>query len=157
MSDSADVVVFATDHGLEDGMQVTLSGGTFQINSTAAAQPAVFTVRNHTNDRFELFSADGLTKQNITSVTTPATVSNGTVVVSNVKGNFIEGETLVGQTSNNTATIQQETIGFKGVQSKEINEVKQIGMAGSPTYTADADLTSTYGDNFNLQVWVIER
>ena len=151
MSDSADVVVFATDHGLEDGMQVTLSGGTFQINSTAAAQPAVFTVRNHTNDRFELFSADGLTKQNITSVTTPATVSNGTVVVSNVKGNFIEGETLVGQTSNNTATIQQETIGFKGVQNKEINEVKQIGMAGSPTYTADADLTSTYGDNFNLQ------
>ena len=72
MSDSADVVVFATDHGLEDGMQVTLSGGTFQINSTAAAQPAVFTVRNHTNDRFELFSADGsVSYTHLTLLTTP--------------------------------------------------------------------------------------
>jgi len=149
-TDGTDVVIFATDHGLEDGMQVTLSGGNFEIDSTTATQPALFTVRNHTNDRFELFSADGLTKQNITSVTTPATVEHGCVVVSNVNGNFIEGETLVGQTSNNTATIQQETIGFKGVQNKEITEVKQIGMAGSPTYTSDADLTSSLGDNFIL-------
>ena len=151
MSASADVVVFSGTRGLEDGMQVTLSGGDFQIDSTAATQPAVFTIRNHTDDRFELFSADGKTKQNITSVTTPATVQHGNVVVSNVKGNFIEGETIVGQTSNSSASIQQETIGFKGVQNREINEVKQIGMAGSPTYTADTSIDNTYGVNDTIQ------
>ena len=50
--------------------------------------PAVFTIRNHTDDRFELFSADGKTKQNI--IGNYATVQHGNVVVSNVKGNFIE-------------------------------------------------------------------
>ena len=151
MSTIADVVVFSGTRGLEDGMQVTLSGGDFLIDSVPATQPAVFTIRNHTADRFELYSADGLTKQNITSVTTPATVQHGNVVVSNVKGNFIEGETIVGQSSNSSAAIQQETIGFKGVQNREINEVKQIGMAGSPTYTADASIDNTYGVNETIQ------
>ena len=40
-------------------------------------------------------------------------VQHGNVVVSNVKGNFIEGETIVGQTSNNSATIQARNIRFR--------------------------------------------
>ena len=32
----------------------------------------------------------------------------------------------------------------------DISQVKQIGMSGSPNYTADVDLTSTYGDNLTI-------
>ena len=42
------------------------------------------------------------------------TLTHGVVVVSNVQGEFSAGETIVGQTSNNTATIQADTIGRKG-------------------------------------------
>ena len=52
-------------------------------------------------------------------------------------------KTIVGQTSSNTATIQADTIGRKGVLTRDISATKQI-MAGKSTYTADADLTSTY-------------
>ena len=33
---------------------------------------------------------------------------------------------------------------------KEFNQTKGISMAGSPTYTADVDLTSTYGSQKTL-------
>ena len=55
------------------------------------------------------------------------------VVVSNVKGTFSAGETVSGQTSNVSGTIQSNILGRKGVELKDITAVKQIGMAGSPT------------------------
>ena len=69
------------------------------------------------------------------------------MVLSNVKGTFAAGETIVGQTSSNSATIQASRLGLDAVKTKDITAVKQIGMAGSPTYTADTDLSTTYGTN----------
>ena len=77
----------------------------FQIDSTAYTV-GTYCVRNATTNTFELFSADGLTAQNVTSTSSMPTLTHGVVVVSNVKGEFSAGETIVGQTSSNSATIQ---------------------------------------------------
>jgi len=143
-------VVTLSAHGFVDGQQINVSGGSFQIDSTAYTA-GTYCVRNATTNTFELFSADGLTAQNVTSTSSMPTLTHGVVVVSNVKGEFSAGETIVGQTSSNSATIQADTLGRKGVLTRDITAVKQIGMAGSPTYTADADLTSTYGSNKEIQ------
>ena len=103
--------------------------------------------RNATANTFELFSADGTYCSKCNFNIFNAYVNTWCCLVSNVQGEFSAGETIVGQTSNNSATIQADTIGRKGVQTRDISAVKQIGMAGSPTYTADADLTNTYGLN----------
>src|SRR5210317_784743 len=142
-------VVTLNGHGFTDGQQITLSGGSFQIDSTAYTE-GVYSVRNATTNTFELYSADGTTAQNVTSFSSAPTVAHTVVVLSNVEGTFSAGEVITGQTSNATGTIQADTLGFKGVRTRDISAVKQIGMAGSPTYTADTDLTSTYGTNTNI-------
>ena len=48
--------------------------------------------------------------KNVTSFSSAPTATHGVVVVSNVQGEFSAGETIVGQTSNNTATIQADTM-----------------------------------------------
>ena len=150
ISSASPGVVSLTAHGFVDGQQINVSGGSFQIDSTAYTQ-GTYCVRNATANTFELFSADGLTAQNVTSTSSMPTITHGVVVVSNLQGEFSAGETIVGQTSNNSATIQADTIGRKGVLTRDITAVKQIGMAGSPTYTADTDLTSSNGTNEEIQ------
>src|SRR6056300_1189098 len=142
-------VVTLNGHGFTDGQQITLSGGSFQIDSTAYTE-GVYSVRNATTNTFELYSADGTTAQNVTSFSSAPTGAHTVVVLSNVEGTFSAGEVITGQTSNATGTIQSDTLGFKGVRTRDISAVKQIGIAGSPTYTADADLTSTYGENITI-------
>ena len=140
-------VVTLTAHGFNDGQQITVSGGSFQIDSTAYAE-GIYTVRNATANTFELYGADGTTSQNVTSFSSGPTLQHTTIVLSNVKGTFSAGEVVTGQTSSATSTIQNDRLGFLGVRTRDISAVKQIGMAGSPTYTADTVLTSTYGDNY---------
>ena len=139
-------VVTLNAHGFVDGQQIVLSGGNFQIDSSAYT-PGTFTVRNATTNTFELYGADGTTAQNVTAYTSGPTMTHGVVVLSNVKGSFAINENIVGQTSNGSATIQPDRLGLKGVATRDISAVKQIGMAGSPTYTADTDTSSTYGTN----------
>ena len=38
------------------------------------------------------------------------------------------------------ATVQFDSIGCKGFEQKDFNQVKGISMAGSPTYTANTSL-----------------
>ena len=78
------------------------------------------------------------------------TAAHGVVIVSNVQGTFSAGETITGGTSSNTADIQADAVGFKGVTSHDFTAVKQIAMAGSPTFTADTALDATNGDNTTL-------
>ena len=75
------------------------------MNSSAYTE-GTFTVRNATTNTFELFGADGTTSQNVTAFTSGPTMTHGVVVLSNVKGTFAINETITGQTSNNSATIQ---------------------------------------------------
>ena len=139
-------VVTLNAHGFVDGQQISLSGGSFEIDSSAYT-PGTYTVRNSTTNTFELYGADGTTAQNVTSFASGPTMTHGVVVLSNVKGSFAINETITGQTSNGSATIQPDRLGLKGVSTRDITAVKQIGMAGSPTYTADTDTSSTYGVN----------
>src|SRR6056300_591795 len=143
-------VVTLNDHGLNDGQQINLTGGTWQIDSSATNDATIYTVRNATTNTFELYESDGTTAVNVTSFSAAPTVKHTTIVVSNVEGTFSAGEVLTGQTSNSSLTLQSDALGFKAVRTRDITAVKQIGMAGSPTYTADTDLTSTYGTNTTI-------
>ena len=136
-------------HGLKDGQQVNVSGGSMSIASTAYT-PGIFTIRNSTTNTFELYSSDGLTPQVVTAFSSSPTFTHTTIVLSSVKGTFTAGETISGQTSNVSGTLQSDVLGLKAATTREVSAVKQIGMAGSPTYTSDTDLTSTHGANLDL-------
>ena len=48
-------------HGFVDGQQITLSGGTYSVNSVVNSGDRVCVVRNTTTNTFELFDSDGTT------------------------------------------------------------------------------------------------
>ena len=141
-------VVTSTGHTFKEGQQVTIAGATWQVDSSAQGT-AVFTVRNPDANTFEIYDTDG-NAVNVTSYTSGGTATHGVVVISNTSGTFVAGETITGGTSSNTAVIQSNAVGFNAVQEYDIHNVKQVGMAGSPTYTADTALDNTYGENFVL-------
>ena len=85
-------------------------------------------------------TADGTTSLNVTAQSGNPTAAHTTVVLSNVQGTFSAGETVTGDSSNATGSIQADSIGFKGATSFDFEQTKQVGMAGSPTYTADTVL-----------------
>jgi len=143
-------VVTLNAHGFTDGQQITLSGGNYQVDSTTVSSDTIYTVKNTTTNTFELYDASGTGFPNVTTFTSGPTAKHTVVVLSDVQGFFEAGEIINGATSNVTGTIQTDRFGYKGVRIADTSEVKQIGMSGSPNYTADTDLTSTYGDNFTL-------
>jgi len=147
---SPGVVSFAAPHNFKEGQVITFDAISAQDQTVAIQTTTKFVVRNVLSGSFELYKEDGVTPTNINQYTSSANVVHGVVVVSNVQGTFIAGETITGGTSSNTATIQDNKLGFKGVTSYDFPQVKQIGMAGSPTYTADTALDNTYGVNTNI-------
>jgi len=146
-SASPGVVTISGGHNFIEGQQITLAG-TYEVDS-AAVSTAVYTVRNPDSTTFELYETDGTTAVNVTGFTS-ATATHGVVVVSNVQGTFNTGETITGGTSSNTAVIQSNAVGFNAIRNYDFPSVKQIAMAGSPTYTADTATDATYGENFPL-------
>lgn len=148
-------VVTSSSHSFKDGMQIQFSNPSFvAVDSTSTVvsvtDSTVFTVKNVTTNTFELYDSAGTSTIHATSFTSGGIARHGVVVLNNVIGTFAAGETITGGTSGNTAVIQSNRYGFNGVQSFDFDQVKQIGMAGSPTYTADVSLTSTFGDNYPL-------
>ena len=142
------VVVTASSHGYKDGDAVYISGvvGTTEVNTNT------YYIKIVDANSFSLYTSTGATIDGSghTGYTSGGTATTGTVIVSSVEGEFAATETITGQTSNNTAVIKADLYGNQGVQIKEFAQTKQIGMAGSPTYTADTSLSSTYGDNTEL-------
>ena len=108
----------------------------------------VFTVRDTTSTTFQLY--DGTDTYALGSTTISGNVQHTVCVVSDVQGVFFCGETLTGGTSGNSGSIQSDAFGFKGVETFDFSAVKQISMAGSPTYTADTVRTSADGDILTL-------
>ena len=143
-------LVSATAHGLKEGQQITFSAISAQNNSVAMSTSDVFTVRNPGTNDFELYESDGTTATNITSYSSSGNVLHGVVICSSVNGAFIPGETITGGTSSNTAIIQTDAVGLKGVRTHDFSATKQIGMAGSPTYTADVNRSATYGESLQI-------
>ena len=143
-------VQFASAPKLEEGQQISFDSPNFAISSVAVTATDVFTVRQISGNNFELFNADGTTRPNVTSFTSAGNVQHGILVLSNVKGTFEAGETITGGSSSATRTIQNDRVGYKGVQSFNFGEVKSVGQSGSPTYTADTDNTTLYGEVLTL-------
>ena len=143
-------VVTANGHGLKEGQQITFSAISAQNNSTAITTSDVFTVRNPATNTFELFESDGTTASNITSYTSSGNVLHGVVVCSDINGSFIAGETITGGTSSNTAIIQSDAVGLKGVRSYDFTAVKQLGQSGTPGFTADVSRSATYGESLQI-------
>ena len=85
--------------------------------------------------------------QVILSTSSGGTASHTVIVLNNVKGEFSAGETITAPTNSRTGTVQFDAFGCKGFEQKEFNQTKGVSMAGSPTYTANASLDATYGDN----------
>ena len=145
----ANPAVITSTNKFKEGQQVTITGvgGMTELNGN------VYTVRNPSASNFELYDTDGTTSINsgsFTTYTSGGAAAHGVVIVSNVQGTFAAGETITGGTSSNTAVIQADAAGMKGVTSNDFTSVKQLAMAGSPTFTADTALDATNGDNATL-------
>jgi len=142
-------VVTVTGHNFQEGQQVTISGvtGMTELNGN------VYTVRNPGTNNFQLYDTDGTTSidsSGFTAYSSGGTAAHGVVIVSSINGEFVTGETITGAVSSNTAVIQSNAVGFKGVRSFDFPAVKQIYNAASAAYTADTVLDSANGDNFVL-------
>ena len=135
-------VVTTGTHGFEDGMQVLFSGSLTATDSSTVTSK-VFTVRDCTTTTCQLY--DGTSTYALGSTTISGTLRHTVCVVSDVQGVFSAGETITGGTSSNTGDIQDDAFGKKGVESFDFSAVKQISMAGSPTYTADTTRTTSSG------------
>jgi hypothetical protein len=142
------VVTMSAGHNFTEGQQIIIASaaGMTQINTT-------HTVKNPTATTLQLFTAatgsgtpTAVDGTGYTTWTSGGTVSHTIVVLSNVKGIFAEGETGTGSSSSNTVVVQFDAFGCKGFEQKQFAQTKGISMAGSPTYTADVDLTETFGD-----------
>ena len=145
------VVITTGGHTFTEGQQILIAsvGGMTDLNSN------YYTVKNPTSTTFELYSAQATATTTIAPVngnafgtyTSGGTASHTHIVLSNVKGEFSDNETITAPTNSRTGTVQFSSIGCNGFEQKEFYQTKGISMAGSPTYTANTDLDSTYGDN----------
>ena len=144
------VVTCSGGHNFKDGQTIQISGvsGMTDVNS------GFFTVRNPSSTTFELFAEATSTNSapiatdgtGFSAYTSGGTASHTVVVLSNVNGEFSAGETCTGGSSSNTAVVQFDSFGTKGFEQKAFNQTKGISMAGTPVFTANVDLTSTFGD-----------
>jgi len=142
---AANPVVISSTNTLQDGQQVIINSvvGMTELNGNT------YTVKNPTSSTFQL-DVDG---SGFTAYTSGGTADHSVLVLYNVSGTFVEGETITGGTSSNTATIQADARGFKGVTSYDFSFTKQIGMdavAPIPKYTADTILDATNGESLEI-------
>ena len=147
------VVTCSGGHTFTDGQQVVIASvaGMTNINAT-------HTVKNPTATTFELFTAQTAATteiQPLDGTSFPAYTSGGTakhtvIVLNDVQGEFVGGETITAPTNSRTGTVQFDSLGCKGFEQKDFNQTKGISMAGSPTYTANTSLDTTFGENKTL-------
>ena len=148
-------VVTSNSHSFKDGMQIQFLNPSFSaVDSTSTVvtvnDSTVFTVKNITTNTFELYDSTGDSPISATSYSSGGIARHGIVVLNNVIGSFVAGETITGATSALTAVIQNDRYGFKGALTFDFTFVRQLGMSGSPTYTADTAIDSTYGENYPI-------
>ena len=145
------LVQCASANNVQDGQQIVIAGvgSSWAIDSTIQTG-GTFTVRRFNANDFYLYQADGITPVNCTTPGVGGTATHGVVVVSSANGTFVAGETITGGTSSNTATIQADTIGRKGVTTHDFTATKQLGQAGTPGFTADVSRSITYGESLQI-------
>ena len=80
-----------TNHGFKDGQQITLSGGSYNIDSVAVSSDTIVTVKNTTANTFEIFNEAGTAGVNVTSFSSGPTANHTVIVVSDVQRFFEAG------------------------------------------------------------------
>ena len=174
------VVTFSGGHNFTEGQKIKIENvaGMTEINSYTDS--GFYTVKNPTATTLELFARRGLvrniTGETIPNTeihpvdttgksiffpaggfgggaqvyTSGGTAKHTVVVLSEVDGLFVEGETCTGSSSDSTVVIQNDQFGCKGFEQKIFEQTKGVSMVGTPTFTADVDLSSTFGDTKTL-------
>ena len=146
------VITMAADLEIKDGSAVTITG----VATQTQLNDNVFYVKQDPSGTakrdFILMDEDGneIDGSGHTGNGAGGTLATAMIVVSNVNGEFTPGETITGSSSSNTATIKKDLLGHKGFTSFEFSDTKEITMAGSPTYTAQTDLSSSFGEVLSL-------
>jgi len=142
------VITMSGGHNFTEGQNVVIasSAGMTEINGN-------HTVKNVTATTVELFvepTATNSTPQALDGTSFGAWTSGGTlkhttIVLNNIQGEFAVGETITAPTNSRTGVIQFNTFGCNGFEQKEFGQTKGVSMAGSPTFTANTSLDSTFG------------
>ena len=82
--------------------------------------------------------------------TSGGTAKHTTLVLNDVQGEFVGGETITASSSNSrTGTVQFDSIGCKGFETKDLIKQK-VFLWQVVHYTANTSLTSTFGDVKNF-------
>jgi len=146
------VITMAADLDIKNGDAIKITSVTTQTELNDNTYYVRQKIGGTAKRDFELVdsSGTGVDGSAHTGAGTGGSIATGKVVVSNVQGEFTAGETITGGTSSNTAVVKASVLGNKGFTSYGSSDVKEITMAGSPTYTAQTELSSTYGDNQQL-------
>ena len=146
------VITMSADLEVSDGDAITIAG----VATQTELNDIVFYVRQKVGGvakrEFELYNADDVAIDGTghTGAGSGGTITTSCVVLSSVQGQFIPGETITGGTSSNTAVVKANVFGNQGFTHYGSSDVKEVTMAGSPVYTAQADLSATYGENKTL-------
>ena len=153
------VVTCSAGHNFTEGQQILVASvGGGMLDTDGDSINTYHTVKNPTATTFELFSngnapsGDPFATDFSSSLpyTSGGTAVHTVIVLNNIKGDFTAGETITAPTNSRTGSVQFDAFGCKGFEQKEFNQTKGVSMAGSPTYTANASLDSTFGDNTTL-------
>jgi len=148
------VVTASGGHTHTEGQQILIAS----VSGMTNLNGNYYTVKNPTATTFELNTAQAAATTVVTEVdgraysayTSGGTASHTTLVLNNVKGEFSDGEALAAPTNSRTGVIQFSSLGCKGAEQKEFNQTKGVSMAGSPTFTANVNLDTTFGSNLRL-------
>ena len=142
------VVSMSGGHTFTEGQTITIANaaGMTGINGTHTAKNVTAT----TLELFEEATATNSTPQALDGTgfsawTSGGTVVHTTIVLNNISGEFAPGETITAPTNSRTGVVQFDTFGCKGFEQKEFGQTKGISMAGSPPFTANTSLDSTFG------------
>jgi hypothetical protein len=136
-------------HNFTEGQNVVIANaagmtdinGNHTVKNVTATTVELFTVATATTSATEPLDGTGFS-----AWTSGGTLKHTTIVLNNIQGEFTPGETITAPTNSRTGTVQFDAFGCKGFEQKELGQTKGISMAGSPTFTANTSLDSTFGD-----------
>ena len=98
-------------------------------------------LENEPDSSIVLDSTDG--SANAGSQVALESSSYAVIVLSNVKGTFLVSETVSDETGN-SSTISKDAPEKQAITIYDISQTKQITQAGTPTFTCDPVMTSTF-------------
>jgi hypothetical protein len=146
------VITMAADLDIKNGDAITITSVSTQTELNDNVYYVKQVIGGTAKREFALYDSSGTAVDGTghTGAGTGGNIATSKVVVSNVQGDFLPNETVTGGTSSNTATTKTDVFENKAFTSYGSSDVKEITMAGSPTYTAQTELSSAYGENVQL-------